>query len=214
MGIVLHIEASPKGERSVSSRIAQAFLDAYAERRPQDEIRTLNVWTHKMPEFDRLAVESKSAVVERRDRTPDEAALWEIVRREISYFDQAEKLVISSPMWNYTIPYRLKHYLDIIVQPGETFGFDMTRMAHVGLLKNRPAKLILTRSSARAGAYYDFQLPYLTYILAHMGIHEVSALTADQTFGLTAAQREAYIEQFCRRARTEAGAFDAFQMAG
>ena len=34
--------------------------------------------------------------------------------------DLAERVLISTPMWNFGIPYKLKHWLDIINQPGLT----------------------------------------------------------------------------------------------
>jgi putative NADPH-quinone reductase len=29
-------------------------------------------------------------------------------------------------MWNFGIPYKLKHYIDVLTQPGQTFNFDPT----------------------------------------------------------------------------------------
>ena len=37
---------------------------------------------------------------------------------------QADRVLISTPMWNFGIPYKLKQWFDLIVQPGITFRFD------------------------------------------------------------------------------------------
>jgi len=73
-----------------------------------------------------------------------QTAAWtriEAVERDFARFD---KIVLSTPMWNFSLSYRLKHYIDRLVQPGLTFGLD-TPMQHVGLLADRPLQLILTR---------------------------------------------------------------------
>lgn len=41
----------------------------------------------------------------------------------IEQFTAADKYLFSLPMWNFGIPYKLKHYIDVIVQPGYTFSF-------------------------------------------------------------------------------------------
>jgi FMN-dependent NADH-azoreductase len=48
---VLHLEASPKGARSGSSRLATWFLDACRNANPEDEIETLNVFEADLPPF-------------------------------------------------------------------------------------------------------------------------------------------------------------------
>ncbi|OGK10273.1 MAG: hypothetical protein A2W80_08310 [Candidatus Riflebacteria bacterium GWC2_50_8] len=35
----------------------------------------------------------------------------------------ADIIIISVPMWNFGMPYRLKHYLDVIVQPRHLFCY-------------------------------------------------------------------------------------------
>ena len=100
-----------------------------------------------------------------------EQHVWDEVNDHIKHFDSFDKILVSSPMWNYSVPYPLKHYLDIIVQPGITFGYDPQKMIHIGLLENRTVQLMLTRSSTPPGDYGDFQLPYLRFVLARI-IHE------------------------------------------
>ena len=39
----------------------------------------------------------------------------------------ADRVLISTPMWNFGIPYKLKQCFDLIIQPGLTFRFDPAR---------------------------------------------------------------------------------------
>jgi FMN-dependent NADH-azoreductase len=48
MGRVLYIQASPRGERSKSIATANAFIQAYTEKNPSDEIDTLNIFEESL----------------------------------------------------------------------------------------------------------------------------------------------------------------------
>jgi FMN-dependent NADH-azoreductase len=193
---VLHIEASPKGSRSGSSQLAAWFLSAYRDAHPEDEVEVLNVFEADLPPFGEEAATAKFAAIFQEKLTDPQTAVWEQVKERIADFDACDKLVLSSPMWNYSIPYRLKHYLDILVQPILTFGYDFEKMMHVGLLENRPVQLFLTRSSTPPGDYADFQLPYLRYVLGSIGLRDIRVTTAWQTTQPSADARSAYLEGF------------------
>ena len=51
-------------------------------------------------------------------------------------------------MWNFGIPYILKHYIDLIVQPGLTFSFSPSE-GYKGLVTGKPVTVVY----ARGGAY-------------------------------------------------------------
>ncbi|NKI15887.1 flavodoxin family protein [Spongiibacter sp. KMU-166] len=205
--ILLHIEASPKGDHSYSSRLARAFLEAYKAKNPDDEIRTLNVFEHDMPAFGKAEAFAKFAPIMGEARTAEQESAWEKVKQEISYFDGADKILLSCPMWNYSIPWPLKQYIDCLVQPLETFGYDFEKMDHVGLLRNRPVQMILTRSSTMPGDYNDFQLPYLKYIFGAIGIRDVRAIVPWATTKASREEVEAYLSGFETEARQAAENF-------
>jgi FMN-dependent NADH-azoreductase len=204
---VLHIEGSPRGPRSGSSQLAAWFLSAYRDAHPDDEIQTLNVFAADLPPFEADAADAKFAPIFRESLTPEQESIWARVRERIAELDACDKLVISSPMWNYSVPYALKHYLDIIIQPILTFGYDFEKMMHVGLLENRPVQLLLTRSSIPPGDYGDFQLPYLRYALGSIGLRDIRAITAWQTTQPTAEARVAYLDGFQQECESAGAVF-------
>lgn len=206
MAVVLHLEASPKGDGSASSAMARAFLDAYAARHPEDEIRTRSVWSDELPTFGRLHAEAKFAPLLGEAPTAAQERAWQEVDATLRDFDAADKLVLSCPMWNYGIPGALKNYIDLIVQPGLSFGFDFEKGVHVGLLRDRPTQLLLTRSSTPEGDAHDFQLPYLRHILDFIGIRDVHVIVAGATTR-AAGERESYVAAQCELARAAAGKF-------
>jgi len=54
LGKLLYIQASPRGARSVSTAIADAFVAAYRKARPADEVKTVNLFTADLPPVRRV----------------------------------------------------------------------------------------------------------------------------------------------------------------
>jgi FMN-dependent NADH-azoreductase len=200
VAIVLHLSASPKAENSASERLAEAFLQGYRRSHPGDDIRRLNVFETPPPDFGRVQAEAKFEIVYGQVLKPEAQEAWDEIAATIEYFYQADKVIVSSPMWNYHVPWRLKQYIDCLLQPGMTFGYDRIRMQHTPLLRNRPVQLLLTRSSIMPGDQNDYQLPYLKFVFSLIGLADVRALTAWQTTRPSVEDRVEYIEGFADQA--------------
>jgi FMN-dependent NADH-azoreductase len=178
---LLHIEGSPRGDESYSSRLAHGFLDSYRERNPDHEVEVLNVWTADLPPFEGVGAGGKYKIMAGKEHTPEEKRVWDSVDRTIDHFKSADKILISSPMWNFGIPWKLKYYVDIIVQPGRTFSFTPEK-GYEGLVTGKPAQLILSRGgSYPEGAPVDFQRPYLELFLKFIGFTDIRVQTVEPT---------------------------------
>lgn len=172
MSKVLYIEASPRGERSKSSKVAKAFLEAYQKENTSDSIEHINLWKVSLPTFDGDMLDAKYAVLKGQDQTPEQEAAWKKVADMAEVFTSADKYVFSVPMWNFSIPYKLKHYIDIITQPGLTFSFSPEE-GYKGLVSGKALVVY-----ARGGAYpegseteaYDMQTKTFAMHLGFMGI--------------------------------------------
>ena len=79
---------------------------------------------------------------------------WQAVVDVCEEFTSADKFLFSLPMWNFGIPYKLKHYIDIIAQPGQTFAFDPAT-GYSGLVTGKPVAVVY----ARGGAYSSDATP-------------------------------------------------------
>lgn len=193
MSTLLHIQASPR-ERSHSRAVAKAFLEAYQERNPQDRVKTMDLFTVELPPFDGLVIQAKYNILHGQDHSPEELQAWKRVESFIEDFKSADKYLWSLPMWNFGIPYRLKHYLDILVQPGYTFSYSPEK-GYQGLVSSKPAVLIC----ARGGAYgpetqasaMDFQRSYMELILGFIGFKDIRAILVEPTLqgGAQAAEK-------------------------
>ena len=114
MARLLYIESSPRKERSKSIAVSKTFLAAYRDTNPSDEIVTLDLWQMKLPEFDGYTIDAKYQVLHGQDFDDKQLAAWNHVVSFCDQFKNADKYVISLPMWNFAIPYKLKHYIDVI----------------------------------------------------------------------------------------------------
>ena len=202
MSKLLYIQASPRGERSHSVAAADAFVQAYREAHPEDEVVTLNVFTADLPAFDGLAVQAKYAILHGKEHTQEEADAWKAVEAIIEEFKSADKYVFAVPMWNFGIPYRLKQYIDLLVQPGYTFSFSPEE-GYKGLVTGKPALVAYASggeySEGSGAESYDLQRPYVELILGFIGFTDVRSLTVAPTLmggpDVASEKRSAAIQQ-------------------
>ena len=114
-----------------------------------DIVEALNLWQSELPEFNGATLEAKYAVAHGLPHSPEQVHAWKGVARIADHFKSADKYLVSLPMWNFGIPYKLKHYIDLLVQPGLTFGFTQDGTRYKGLITGKPMVIIY----ARGGAY-------------------------------------------------------------
>ncbi len=185
MAKLLHVEASPRKERSASIAVANAFLDAYREAHPDDEVETWDLWAEPLPEFDGDTLNGKYAIMHGQEHTPEQAAAWQAVESAFERFASADKYVLSSPMWNFGIPYKLKHFVDVVTQPGLSFSFD-PETGYTGLVTGKPIALVLARGGSYGDeqtAALDLQKAYLDLWLGFIGFEKVEHVLVEPTIG-------------------------------
>jgi FMN-dependent NADH-azoreductase len=112
-------------------------------------------------------------------------------------------------MWNFSIPYKLKHYLDVLIQPSLTFSFS-PESGYTGLVTGKPAFVAF----ARGGEYppgspaeaWDFQSKYILTALGFIGFTDIRVVMAEPTLGdpALAAKRR---DQAIAKAEEMAAAF-------
>lgn len=183
MGRLLYIQASPQGKLSYSIRAAEAFVDAYKRKNPDDQITTLNVFDMAMPKFDGFAVQAKYAIMHGKEHSKEQLQAWKDVEKVIEQFKSADKYVLAVPMWNFSIPYRLKQYIDLLLQPGYTFSYSQEK-GYEGLVVGKPILVVY----ARGGQYetgeaqaFDLQKKYIELVLGFIGFKDIHSIVVEPT---------------------------------
>jgi FMN-dependent NADH-azoreductase len=184
MSKVLYIKASPMRERSNSIAAADAFVDAYKKSHPKDQVKTIDLFSANIPEFDFVAASGKYKIMRGKPHSPEEKQAWDKVVATIAEFKDADKYVLAVPMWNFSIPYRLKQYIDVIVQPGQTFTVD-SGGNYKGLVTGKPVFIAYARggdyTKGTPGEQYDQQSKYVESILRFMGFTDIKSLAVEPT---------------------------------
>nr|BFE61266.1 NAD(P)H-dependent oxidoreductase [Dactylosporangium thailandense] len=204
MSKLLHISASPRGERSESLALAGTFLEAYRRLHPGDEVGEWDLWDGTLPEFGPAAAAAKMDVFAGREPAGPGAEAWRRARAAFERFAAADRYLFSVPMWNAGVPYILKQFIDVVSQPGMVFGFD-GELGYSGLVTGRKAAVIYTSAvygDGRGPAFgADHQAPFLEGWLRWAGITDITAVEFRPN--LAAADVDA------RRARARADAVEA-----
>ncbi|MGC9455809.1 MAG: FMN-dependent NADH-azoreductase [Phycisphaerae bacterium] len=209
MGKLLYIQASPRGGRSKSIAVADAFVDAYRRANEDDKIDTLNVFEEDLPAFDGPALAAKYAILGGGTPGDEHREAWSRVEAVIERFKSADKYLFAVPMWNFSIPHRLKQYFDVIVQPTYAFSYDPDS-GYTGLITNRPACVVY----ASGGDYssdemqsVDMQKPYMNLILTFIGFEDIRSVTVAPTLMGAPAEKDESIRRACDKARATAADF-------
>lgn len=198
---VLHINASPRGGRSQSAQLAGDYLDRRKAGEPDLDIDVLDLWAETLPEFDGDKNAAKLSFFGVGEMDSAGKSAWDQIVAVTQRFVDADEYVFNIPMWNGGIPYKLKHYIDVITQPGLLFGFDPER-GYFGLLENKTAHVFYTSGvfAPGADAKYgkDFHSTYMDWWFGLVGIdkvvsnrHQPSILTADPAGDLEKARERA-----------------------
>jgi FMN-dependent NADH-azoreductase len=210
MSHLLYLNASPRGDRSNSKAVADAFVDAYRTSHPGDTVETIHLFETELPPFDGPALQAKYSILGGGNPTPDEQKGWDAVEAAIERFKAADVYVFAIPMWNFSIPYKLKHYIDVIVQPGYTFSFSPEE-GYRGLLTGKRAFVAFARGggypAGTEAAAFDFQAPYVRNFLGFIGIVDVEEVIVEPTLGSDPAASKAIREDGALKARALAEGF-------
>lgn len=175
MAHILHLDSSPRGDRSISRVLTKQFVDLWKQIHPDDAIAYRDLGRHPVPPIDEAWI---AAAFSPDDRlTPSLEAALMISDELIDELLAADVFIFGVPMYNYSVPANFKAYIDQVVRVRRTFivGAD----GYEGLLKDKKALVITTRGGSYAGEPLDFQEPYLRAVFDFIGITEIAFIHAE-----------------------------------
>jgi FMN-dependent NADH-azoreductase len=201
---LLHIACSPRPD-SESGAGARIFVERFRQARPDWDIDVMDLWREQLPEFAGPLMEAKYARMNGLAFTDAQRDGFAMAER----IALADRLLISTPMWNFGIPYKLKQLFDVIIQPGLTFRFDPAQ-GYLPMVKDRPTLVIIASGSdfitGMNRGRIDMATPYLREALRFIGISDVRFIPVGPTTGplppIKAARESAH-----QRLRTMAASF-------
>ncbi len=183
--LLLNIQSSPRGAKSASIAVTNAFVDAYQALHSDAMIDTLNV--------------SMSAA---------EAEIWERIQTLAKRFQRADRIVLGVPMWNFAFPYKLKQLIDLACQ--RNFLFTFANGVFGPLLKTPRALVVYTRGqtysedSPTPPTRFDHQTAYINFWLHFIGVQQVETVIVENTWSDNAEEN---IARGQNEARNHAASF-------
>jgi FMN-dependent NADH-azoreductase len=119
--------------------------------------------------------------------TPVEAATWEKIRELASRFQQADRIVLSVPMWNFSFPYKFKQLIDLSCQRNMLFTFDGD--SYGPSLNIDKAFVVYVRGQSDEAGFKTVSQPgfkylsgYVDFWLKFVGVRSVVSLTVEHTW--------------------------------
>ena len=188
MPILLHIDASPSYEASISRALSAKFVATWQERFPDGRVVRRDLAGLAIPPVDRAWI--GAAFTPADARSEDQRGLLALSDTLIGELLSTDEYVIATPMYNFGIPAALKLWVDQVVRLGETYG----RRGHerFGLLSGKKVHVLV----ASGGVYeagsptekFDFVGPYLRAVLGYMGVVDVTVYAAGGAGSIVAGQ--------------------------
>ena len=201
MNKVLYIESSPRKVRSHSIGIAKEFLKEYERLNPEDEIDSLDLWSSDLLPFNGEVIDTKYRIMHGENVSEGKKSEWNKIVKLFSRFNSADKYVFSVPMWNFGIPYILKHYVDLITQPSLAWSFSPDE-GYTGLVTGKVAILYSSGgdySDASGLNELDYQKKPFENWLRFIGLESIETINVSPTLGSLES-----VEQIVKRAKANA----------
>ncbi|WP_133487294.1 FMN-dependent NADH-azoreductase [Aliiroseovarius marinus] len=176
---ILRIDSSTRTDSSLSRKLADDVLARYADA----TVTTRNLGEgipHIDADFTRATFTPPEA---RSDADKAALALSDDIVAEVQ---AADLIVISMPVYNFSVPSTLKAWIDQLARVGVTFKY--TETGPVGLLEGKRVIVVSASGGTPVGAPYEFASPYLTHVLGFMGLTDVSFVGAAGEAGLEEAE--------------------------
>ncbi|AYN02622.1 FMN-dependent NADH-azoreductase [Chryseobacterium sp. 3008163] len=175
---ILHIISSPRVEVSASRKLGNAVLEKIHEKYPDSIVKERDLTKNLVPLLEDVHINSFFTPAE--NRTPEQETINQYSEGLISELQEADIIIIESPMYNFSVPATLRAYFDYTSRAGYTFSYDEN--GPKGLLNNK--KLYIAFSSGNVyseGPYqiYDSNVPYVKNVFSFYGVTDVSVFRAE-----------------------------------
>ncbi len=176
---LLRVDSSAR-RSSVSRALTNSFVEAWKKEHPEGQVVARDLAKTTRPTM--VTDEWTQAIhTDPAKLTAAQRELLDDSETLIAELAAADIVVIGAPMYNFTISWPLKAWIDQVVRVGKTFGYGPT--GPKGLLTGKKAVVITSRAGSYAAgterAKIDFQEPYLRHMLGFIGISDVTFIHAE-----------------------------------
>lgn len=162
---IVYISASPFTTTSDSNKLGTQLVEKLG-----GEVVRIDLSSENIPYLTQESLAYSYGYVTPENASKETKMIDETRRAHINILKQADIVVVSSPMWNFGVPAKLKAYIDLVSYPKETFEY--TAAGPVGLLPNISKVYAVTSTG---GVYegdmaaLDHTGPYIEQVFSFLG---------------------------------------------
>ncbi|MBX7492789.1 NAD(P)H-dependent oxidoreductase [Qipengyuania sp. 1NDW9] len=178
MSNILHITASIRNGESVSRSLGTKLVEGLAAKQGASVV-TRDLSKNDIPFIDEDRFAANLAPY--AERSPEQHELAKIADELIDELQNADTLVFSVPIYNFSVPATVKAWADLVARAGTTFQY--TANGPEGLLTGKKAYITAASGGTPVGSDFDFMTPWLKFFLGFLGIQDVEVVAADGIMG-------------------------------
>ena len=190
MKTILKIDASANTSASVSKMLGDKLSEKLQHNFPNTPVKQRDL-NNGLTFVDEQWINAK--VTPADQRTLYQQQQLELSDTLIAEIQDADRIIITTPMYNFGVPATLKAWIDQVCRAGVTFKY--TTEGPVGLLKGKQVDIIITTGGVPLKSPVDFVSDYLKQVFRFIGIEHINIIAADQMAinadtGIKKAQRQ------------------------
>lgn len=168
---ILRIDSSGRKDGSTSRALTQALV----AKSPEAKIITRDV-AGGLPLVDEQWMNAN--FTDESERSAEQRETLALSDALVAELEQADVIIIGSPVYNFGIPASLKSWVDMIARARKTFKY--TENGPEGLLRGKKAYIAMASGGTEIGSDIDYASTYLKHIMGFVGIDDVTVIAADQ----------------------------------
>ena len=151
---ILHVCANPKPtEESISKQLAARFFGKLLDLNPDVELNNIDLYQEKPPYYsNELRRRMWNPIFDEEVYEPSKAeeAAAHYAKKQANELKKADILVLTMPMWNFSVPSIMKAWIDQVISPGQVF--ELSDEGSVKALHNITRVILLVASG---GTYME-----------------------------------------------------------
>ena len=176
---ILHLDSSPRANRSHSRQLSKEFVREWQFLHPEDTVTYRDLRTTIVPHVTEEWIAADYTPLS--EQTPEMSQTLQLSNDLVDEFLASDRCIFGVPMYNFSIPSSFKAYIDYIVRVGRTFAIEDGRFH--GLVKNKKIVFITARgdcySRGSTHAGWDAQEPSLRYAFQFIGVTDIQFVHAE-----------------------------------
>lgn len=178
MSNILVVTSSPRGEASLSTKVATELAEKLHAALPGSTVTTRDLVANPLPH---IAPDYAAGIyIPAEQRTAAQAEVVGVSDATLDDLFAADHVILATGLINFSISSTLKSWVDHISRSGRTFQYGAN--GPEGLVQGKKVYIVLASGgvySEGPAAPLDFAVPYLKSLLAFLGMTDVEVIRVE-----------------------------------